>query len=210
MSELQRVGQVVGTGGTLVPFTAGITGAQRVSDAHGRYFEAAIAGNTYKLSVAAGAATAYVGAAGGTPLLAIHNPPNSDVWLNLLMVGLGGRVASSLAGTVGFNLWGGPSATPTGTMTAPTNLKSLSAAGAAALGFSNAALTGSTALGLLLPLFTYYWATAAAAFAAPALFDVAGMVLLAPGNQVALGGTAALTSATYDASIIWEELPYRS
>lgn len=207
MSELQRVGPVTGGSGTSVPFTAGITGAQRVSDAHGRYFESVRAGNVYKLA-ASGAATAYTGGAGGTPLLAVHNPPNSGVWVNLLMVGISGRVAASAAGTVGAALWAGPSATPTGTQTSPTNLLSLSAGGAAALGFSNTALTGSTALALLLPLFTYYWATAAAAFGAPGYFDVGGIGLLAPGNQATLGATAALTSATYDATLIWEEMPY--
>jgi hypothetical protein len=206
MSDMQRVGPVFGTTGSEAPFTAGITGAQRVQDAHGRYMEAVRSGNVYKVSVAGGAATAYTGAAGGTPLIGVHNPPNSGVILAVLAASINGRAQASAAGTVGVNLWAGPSATPTGTVTAPTNLWSLSPAGSAALGFSNTALTGSTALGLMMSLLTYYWATAAAAAFAPGFFDIGGLIVLAPGNQVTLGATAALTSATYDASLIYEEI----
>ncbi len=180
-ADLQVTGQIVGGPGTLKPFTAGITGAQRVADAHGKYFEAVRNGNAYKISVAAGAATAYVGGAAGTPLLAVHNPSGSGIYVNVLLAGVSSNVASTLAGTVSFALWGGPSVLPTGTATAATNLLSLAAGGSKAVAFSNIA---------------------------PSFFDVGGAVLLAPGNQVALGGSAALTTATYSASIIWEEITY--
>lgn len=205
MSELQVVGAIDGTPGVSLPFTSGIDGAQRVQDAHGRYFEAMRSGNAFRLS-ASGAATAYTGGAAGTPLLAIHNPANSGKFLNLLIAGIAGRAAASAAGVVGFNLWSGPSVLPTGTVTPPTNTKSLAASGSGAVGFVNTALTGSTALTLALPLAHYYWATAAAAFFGPGLFDIGGAILIAPGNQVALGATAALTSATWDVTLIWEEL----
>lgn len=208
MSDLQRVGPVFGGTGTAPPFTAGITGGQRVLDAHGRYMDAVLSGRVFQLSVAGGAATAYTGGAAGTPLIAIHNPANSAKNIIVLGIGIASRVAASAAGTVGFNLWGGPSALPTGTQTVPTNLYSLTTGGASARGFANTALTGSTALGLLLPLASYYWATAAAAVIAPSYFDIGGLLIATPGNQIALGGTAALTSATYDVSLIWEEVPF--
>jgi hypothetical protein len=207
-ADLMVTGPVNGGTGTLKPFTGGITGAQRVSDAHGRYFEALRSGNAYGLSAAAGAPTAYVGAAGGTPLLAVHNPANSAKLLNVLAVGIAGRATASGAGTTGFALWAGASVIPTGTVTPARNMLSLVSGGSAGVGFVNAALTGSTALSLVLPLGSYYWATAAAAFITPLMFDIAGLVLIAPGNQVAFGATVALTSATYDVSMIWEELPF--
>ena len=60
----------------------------------------------------------------------------------------------------------------------------------------------ATAMNRLLP-----WATAAAAFMAPTTFDIAGLVIVVPGNLVALGAAAALTSATWDATLVWEEIP---
>ena len=209
MSEM-KVGPNWGGSGTFGPFTSGFSGAQRVVDAHGKYLDAVLGNRVFQLSVAGGAATAYTGGAAGTPLIAVHNPDNSGKYLALLAAGIASRVAASAAGTVGFNLWAGPSVLPTGTPTTPRNLLSQASGGAVGVGFSNAALTGSTALGLLLPLASYYWATGAGAFVAPVVFDLAGLVVVAPGNQVALGATAALTSATYDVALIWEELPLLS
>ncbi len=207
MSELMKVGANWAGSGALTPLTAGISGAQRVLDAHGRYLDAVLSGRAFQLSVAGGAATAYVGAGAGTPLLAVHNPDNSGKVLAILMASVANRVAASGAGTVTFNVWGGPSVLPTGTVTPPRSLLSLANGGGTGVGFVNTALTGSTALSLLLPLGSYYWATAAGAFENPMVFDIAGMFVVAPGNQIALGATAALTSATYDAALIWEELP---
>ncbi len=178
-----------------------------VSDTHSRYQEAVYRGNVYFLNVSAGAPTAFVGAAGGTPLLGIMNPLASTKNLVLLGAMIGNRVAASAAGTVTFNLWAGVSVNPTGTQTNPVNMLTMNSSGSAARGFSNAALTSSTAIGQVMPLATYYWATAAAAFMAPTTFDIAGMVIVVPGNLLALGATAALTSATWDATLVWEEIP---
>lgn len=208
MSDLQVRGPIYGGSGSPAPFTAGGSGAQRVMDAHGRYMEATFAGRGFTISVAAGAATAYTGGAAGTPLLCVHNPANSGKLISLLAASVGGRVAASAAGTVGFNIWAGPSVLPTGTTTPAVNTLSLAGTGSVARAFINTALTGSTALTNVFPLGTYYWATAAGAFVAPLFFDLTGLITLAPGNQAALGGTAALTSATYDAMLFWEELPY--
>jgi hypothetical protein len=182
-------------------------GTTVVTDAHGRYYEQVYRGNAFFLNLAAGAATAFTGGAGGTPLLAVYNPPGSGKNLIIVAVGVANRVAASAAGVVSFGLWGGPTANITGTQTNPTNMLSLAASGSTAKGFVNTALTGSTAVGQILPLATYYWATAASALLTPVFCDVGGLVIVAPGNMAALGGTAALTSATYDATVIWEEQP---
>lgn len=208
MSDLMKVGSDWGGSGTFKPFTSSISGAQRVTDAHAKYMDAVMAGRAYYMSVAGGAAVAYVGAAAGTPFLCVHNPANSQKYLSVFMVGVASRVAASAAGTVGFNLWTGASVLPTGTTTPPTNVLTQVAAGSSMRGFSNTALTSSTALNLALPLASYYWATAAGAIIAPTMFDVSGLIVVPPGNQVTLGGTAALTSATYDVAMYWEEVPY--
>ena len=116
--------------------------------------DAVLSGRVYFLSGAAVAGTAYVGAAAGTPLFAIHNPANSGKVLIVLGVGFAQRATATGAGTTGLVLWSGPSVIPTGTQTTPTNAYSLAATGATAKGFSNAALTGSTALTVAMPLHT--------------------------------------------------------
>lgn len=208
MSDLMKVGPDYGGTGTFKPFTATITAAQRVADAHAKYLDCVMRGNVYFLNVSAGAATAYVGAAAGTPLLAVHNPSNSGKMFSFLGAMVGVRVAASAAGVVTFNVWGGPSVIPTGTRTNPTNMLSLALAGSAAAGFVNTGLTSSTALNQLFPVASYYWATAAGAFLASDWIDFGGAIIAIPGNQITLGGTAALTSATYDATLVWEEIPY--
>jgi hypothetical protein len=208
MSDLMKVGSDWGLPGTFKPFTSGVSGAQRVTDAHARYLDAVMAGRVFYGTVAGGAATAYTGGAAGTPFIGVHNPANSNKLLVLLGVSVASRVAASAAGTVGFNVWAGPSVLPTGTVTPATNALSLAASGSASRLFLNTALTGSTALALALPLGSYYWATAAGAIIAPTFFDVAGLVVAAPGNQFTFGGTAALTSATYDVAAYWEEIPF--
>lgn len=204
-----RTGPVTANDGSTPTFRSNRTGAGVVTDAHARYQEAVVRGNVYALTVAAGAVTAFTGGAAGTPLISVYNPVGSGKNLVLLYASVVGRVAASAAGTVGFNLWGGVSAANTGTLTAPTNMYTLQKSGSVALGSSNAATSSSTAIsgnGPLANIGTYYWATAAAAFVGPLHYDIAGMIVCAPGNLVALGGTAALTSATYDASLVWEEV----
>src|SRR5438105_3338254 len=201
-----QVGPAGATAGTNPPIRQLNDASVGVSDTHGRYQEAVYRGSVYFLNASAAAPTAYVGAAGGTPLLGIMNPLLSTNNLVQLGAMIRNRVAASAAGTVTFNLWAGISANPTGTQTNPVNMLSLNSSGSAARGFVNAALTGSTAIAQVMPLATYYWATAAGAIMTPTFFDVAGMVIIVPGNMVALGATAALTSATWDATLVWEEI----
>ena len=208
MSDLMKVGADWGGPGTFKPLTSGISGAQRVTDAHAKYMDAILSGRVFMMSVGGATATAYTGGAGGTPLLAIHNPANSQKYAVPLFATFGGRVAASGAGTVAFELYGGVSVLPTGTVTAPRSVLSLVASGSSMVGFSNTALTGSTALTLLAELGTYYWATAAAAFMAPGYVDLGGLGVVAPGNELAFGATAALASATWSATLFWEEVPY--
>ncbi len=207
MAETLIRGHVQGSGGSEGPVTGDQTGATRTADAHGRYMDAVLHKNVYFLAVSGAAATAYSGGAAGTPLLAIHNPANSNKRLVLIGALIGSRVAASAAGTVAFELYGGPSVIPTGTATVPTNMLSLTQGGSVAKGFANAALTGSTALSFIAALASYYWATAASAFLTPAAWvDLGGMPVVEPGNQVALGGSAALTSATWNVTLVWEEI----
>ena len=202
-----RVGIQKNSDGAVAIARGGYTGAAVVQDAHAKYAETVMRGNVFFMSVAAGAPTAYVGAAGGTPLLAIHNPTGSGKALVVLAATGLIRATASGAGTTDLALWAGASVIPTGTITQPRNALSF-AQGGIGVGFSNTALTGSTALNLALALNGYYWATAAAAYANQGFVDVGGLVVLVPGMQVALGATVVPTSTTWDVSLFWEEIPY--
>jgi hypothetical protein len=151
------------------PVRVGRQGAAIQQDAHGKFYEAVRIGQVYYLSSVAAAGTAYAGGAAGTPLLCAHNPTGSGVNLELLAVGLTLRAQATAASEAALNVFAGASALPTGTSTTPRSALTQAASGGKSVGFVNAAMTGSTALNLALPLFTYYWATAAAAFASPGL-----------------------------------------
>lgn len=193
------------TGSTLTA-SFGEFSEQLASELMARYYETTYRGQKYFVNVSAGAATAFTGGAGGTPLLSIYNPTGSGKNLVLISATVASRVAASAAGTVTFNLWGGLSAANTGTLTKPTSLLTLQSAGSIASASVNAATTSTTAIAQIMPIGTYYWATAAGATLAPISFDIAGMIIVAPGNLLALGATAALTSATFDATLIWDEV----
>ena len=211
MSDTQLRGPLWGGQGTAAPFTGTYSGAQRVSDAHGRFTDAVLSGRTFYLSASAATATAYVGAAAGTPLIAVHNPVGSNKTVVGMMVSWAARVGASAAGNGGIVAWAGPSVAPTGTRTNPTNARSQAASGSAVLGFVNAALTGSTALALALPLIEYQMigATPVSQAIAPCMCDVGGLLVADPGNQIAIGLSAALTSLTNDIAFYWEEIPYQ-
>lgn len=207
MSDLQVRGPLYGGTGAPSPFTAGMTGAQRVTDAHGNYFEAAVRGNVYFMSIAAAAPTAYTGTAGGTPLLAIHNPTGSGKVANLLYASAGSRVVASSVGPTAIALWAGASVTPTGTQTQPRNSATF-AQGGDILGFSNTALTSSTALNLAMVLSNHFWGTSVGTYTTPGIVDLRGLVVLKEGMQAAVGATLALTALTWDVSLWWEVVPY--
>ena len=180
-----------------------------VSELHAPYYEQAYRGNVFTLSVVTAAAlTAYSGGAAGTPMLAVYNPVGSGKNLVVLQTNVGNVVASTLAGTVAFGLYYGTTAVITqATIVAPTSALTQQAAGSVMTGFRNVALTASTAAANVLPLGSYYWATAAGAIQTPnAAAEPKGTILIPPGSYVALGGSAALTSATWIGSLTWEEI----
>ena len=198
------------TPGATPPVRMGQNGDVIVSELHGRYYEQAYRQNIFTLSVSTAAAiTAYVGAAGGTPQIAVYNPLNSGKNLVPIQAGYNNVVAASGAGTVSWALWYGPTAAITQTtLTYPTNAYTLNKVGSVTQGFTNVALTSSTALTNAYPIGYYYWATAAGAFqSGPTFVDINGSFIVPPGCMMALGGSAALTSATWIGSLTWEEVP---
>ena len=190
------------------PVRLGNMGDMIASELHGRYYEAAYRQSVFSLSLATAATiTAYIGATGGTPALATYNPVGSGKNLVVLQAGVANLVTPTGAGTAPWGLWYGLTALPTGQNTVPTNNSTLTTSGSIALGWVNAVTTSSTALTRVYPLAFYYWATAAGAFGMPSFVDIAGSVIIPPGGMVALGCGTALTTASWYASLIWEEVP---
>lgn len=182
-----------------------------VSEVLPRYAALAWSGQVFSVSVAAAAAiTAYVGAAGGTPQIAVFNPSGSGKNLVILAANYGSIVAASAAGTVTWGLYWGPTAAITqATLSPPVNALTGLATGSVAKGFSAVALTTSTALTNVMPIGSYYWATAAGAAlvtqASPV--EIPGYIIVPPGSMAAIGGSSALTSATWISNLTWAEIP---
>jgi len=176
-----------------------------------RYSYLTLANKVYKLSTAGGNPTAYVGAAAGTPFLAVYNPPSSGVNLIALLCGIDVQTEGTGTAAQAAALYNGVvTALGTGTQTTPTNALSLQTSGSAAQGFSNAALTSQTGtLSLALPLFSIGVTpgTTATKDAINGLYDCAGLVIAIPGNMIALGFSGTGTAGKFDATLYWAELP---
>jgi hypothetical protein len=205
------VGQPAAAGANaILSGRAGQLGDNIVSELHGRYYETTYRSNSFLLSVSTAAAvTAFAGGAAGTPMLAIFNPAGSGRNAVLNKVSIGNVVAASGAGTVSFALWFGTTATITqATTVTPWNMGTQLQSGSVVTGFRNVALTSGSVASNAIALASYYWATAAgAALVTNGVFDLEGAVIIPPGSYCALGGSAALTSATWIGSMQWEEVP---
>jgi hypothetical protein len=181
-----------------------------VSELHGRYYETTYRGNSFLLSVSTAAAvTAYSGGAAGTPMLTVFNPSGSGKNAVITKASVASVVAASAAGTVTFGLYFGTTAAITqATTVTPWSMGTQLQSGSIMTGFRNVALTSGSAASNVIPLASYYWATAAgAALVNNGVVDLEGSVIIPPGAYVALGGSAALTSATWIGSLQWEEVP---
>jgi len=204
-----RVGELLGSDGTIQPLRLTRKGGLAAADVQARYQEAVLRGNVYYLAAGAAAPTAFVGAAGGTPLIGVMNPTGSGKVLVFLAASTTITAVPSAAGVVDSQMWAGVSVLPTGTVTAPTNMANQQSTGSIAKGFVNTAMTSSTAINLVTGLSAFWWATAAAgAMASSGIVDLAGITVAIPGVLVALGVRTVPTSTTTDAFLMWEEVPY--
>lgn len=219
MSDLMKVGPDYGGTGTFKPFTSGITAAQRVADAHARYFEAARSGNAFSVSgAAAGFAAAStmvspLAAGTGVPVAGIFNPNNSGV-LAVVMLATVTIVYGAATPTIGVPVFNfiPPSAgiTATGSAGLPANLGNATGS-SKCRGFSNAALTGSPAATMLRPVagnVTVLVNATANNQMSVWSEEVAGMIVVPPGAFLGIALSAAGTGETVNGALVWEEVPY--
>ena len=89
MSDLMVRGPLFGGQGTPSPFTSDISGAQRTTDSHGRFQEAASRGYLFSAGMTLTSianATFSTGTLGATctPIIGVWNPFGSGKWLSIL------------------------------------------------------------------------------------------------------------------------------
>lgn len=195
------------TGGNTGELRIGSTGAQIVSDAHSRYQEAVLRGGVFRISAASAAPTAFVGGAGGTPLLSLYNPVGSGKNCVVMAIGIASRILGAAVLNTSFNLWTGVSVANTGTQTQATNALTNATGGSPTYCTVNTATTSSTALALALPVASYFWGTSVGQYITTGIIDVGGFIVAPPGVMVGFGASVAITTATFDCSMAWEEVP---
>ena len=181
-----------------------------VTELQPRLYQQNYRGQTFCLSAASQTPTAFVGAAGGTPLLAIWNPANTGKNLVLIQAGIGVVAAASAAGLTQFRIYAGATAAITqATTTVPRNLASLAQNGSIATGFVDVALTSSTAMNYLLTMGNYYWGASggdASFLSQPNTYNADGCIIVPPAAALAIGAVTIPTSMTNDAWLIWSEV----
>jgi hypothetical protein len=204
-----RVGELLGSDGAIQPIRLLRKGGLAAGDVSARYQEAVLRGNVYYLATGAAAPTAFIGAAGGTPLIGVYNPTGSGKALVFLLTSANPTAVPTAAGVINPELWAGVSVLPTGTVSAPTNMATQQSTGSIAKGFVNTTMTSSTAINLVTGISSFWWATAAAgAMMSSGIVELAGMLVATPGVLVALGVRTVPTSTTIDPFLMWEEVPY--
>lgn len=206
MSDLQRVGPVPGGTGTAVPFTADITGAQRITHAHPRYFDpvsrrAVFSGAIVGQVTTVGLATTYTG-------LVLSNPPGSPVNLVVHKVGYAFIVAFAAGSVIG--LMTGFNAGTEVTHTTPVTPRNQFFVGASAGGYGklDSAATLPTAPTLNTILGSGLTGAITTAPHIPGgLVDLEGSIILPAGAYCALYTSTASGAAGGAFSFAWEEIP---
>lgn len=225
MSDVQVRGPLYGTSGTPVPFTGDITGAQRVTDAHGRFQEAALRGFLFSTGMTLTSisnATFTTGTLGATctPIVGIWNPMNSGKNAVVLQARLSACITAATATGPGGFVWASAvnqSAISTGLT--PWSRLSLAQSGSVCKGFANTALTGlSGNLSIMEaagvsggPIGNFSMVGTAAGFVtpnAPASIDlIDGAFIVPPGGVLALLCSTTATAVSAASSLLWEEVP---
>jgi hypothetical protein len=196
------------------------SGEVGVADVHGKYQEAVTRGNCYTLfqtAVSQATAATFPYAAGGTAPISLFNPAGSGKDMVILAAAVSVQTPGTAAVTLdyGFSL---TTTLVTGTVvrTTPTNLLTLQNAGSVGFGSLIVVLTGNTIQNSIItfPLcsFGLTTVTTPGPNPAPAFFDVGGLIMVAPGNQLVLGSSAITSTgpAKVDMTLIWEEVAVAS
>lgn len=225
MSDLMKIGADMGAAGAFKPLTAGISGAQRVSDAHGRFMQAALEGRLFSGGMGLTSinnVTFTTGTLGATctPIAGVVNPSTSTKNLVILQAVLGITVTALI------NTGGGPFvwATSTGNTAllsasvAAFNRLTLVKSGGQGADIAGVALTGlaanlSVRFGSALfggrfsningPDTAAGWSTTQCS----SVENFDGSIIVPPGGVLALLATTTPVAHSAVSSLLWEEVP---
>lgn len=221
----QRVGPSWGGTGTTPQFTAGISGASRIADAHPRFLTAALEGRLFSDGVGLTAinnatyTTATLGAT-ATPVIGVYNPIGSAVNLVIIQANLGVVVTAGTATGPGSFAWAaGITTVAISTGSTPFNRRTLQAVGSSAKGMSNVALTGLTPnlvvrfgsaltggnLKNISAVETAVGQSIGQGGVSVENFD--GSLVVPPGGVLALLATTTPVAHSVVSGLLWEEVP---
>jgi hypothetical protein len=203
--SLQRVGPTFGGSGTASPFRADITGAQVITDAHGRLYEASRAGNLYVAHAIVTAPVIFSTAAGtGGPLL--WNGTTNKL-CSILKIGLGVTVVTTVAAALGLTGNTGQTSAPTST-TAIDSSKNLYIGGQASGATVFRVGTPTNAGNFFLPFAQLHTGALTVDTSGVLWIDIDGAVTVPPNAWCSVAASATATTAVCQISMIWEELPF--
>ncbi len=199
-----QVGSVsYGDGNQGMAFRQGRTGELVVSQIQGRYYESVVRGTVFSAcnpasqATSAALATTYTG-------VCVTNPPGSGKNLSILAVGFSSVAAPG--GIINVGLMGGfGTVTHTAALIIHSNVvnsaMTASAGGSVALADSQATIPTPV---LLMPTQNATTSAALSTAATPAMEDIGGLFVVAPGAFVAV---YTFTAAAGEAFLSWNELP---
>lgn len=179
------------------------SGAQRVSDGHGRYVDSAMRGRMFCCSNAAGVAVTALNAT-ATGLI-LTNPVSSGQYLSLLDMSVQQAVAATTAIDTVQLAWGAVSTTAVVHTTALTVRGIPLGAGSVGVGLVDSSSTLPAA-----PVTVYnLWSPSVSATATTGIppvvsKDFAGMMTTSPGTSFSVSATTAIQCAS---TFVWEEIP---
>lgn len=201
----------VGTVGSKAPGANGAaydesfmpSGAQRVSDAHGRYLDSVLRGRAFCVSNAAGVAVTALNAT-ATGLI-VTNPASSGQYLAFLEWDAQQAVAATTAICTLQLAFGAPSTTAV-IHTTPLTIRNLPLGnGGVGAGLADSSSTLPAAPVTVLNLWSPSVSATATTGIPPIVSrDLAGLIAIAPSTSLSLSATTAITCAS---SAFWEEVP---
>lgn len=213
MSDLQVRGPLYGGSGSPSPFTADVTGAQRVTDAHARYMDAVRSGNVYAVSarnMTLAAGQGYAQAAAATVNFVFWNPVASGKLLALMKFSFVTLSGTPAAGEVNYQISAGNVITSTANGV-HVNTFTGGITGSVAKSWvktAAAAIAGTTAFNDLRPAFAQSATAAGLNYAALATDVIDGEIVLQPGMAFTFGVGGAGTTHVASVGLTWEEVPF--
>lgn len=223
MSDLMKVGADFGSAGTFKPLTAGISGGQRVSDAHGRFMQPTLEGRVFSdgmglTSVSNVTFTTATLGATATPIAGVWNPLTSNRYLVVLQAILGIGITALQATGCGPYAWAmsiGNGALTLGNL--PLSRLTLAKTGSVAKGLAGIALTGLTNNLVVMHGSALFGGSDEVAFLATqvgahmqqgsSVENLDGSIIVPPGGVLALLATATGVAHSAVSGLIWEEVP---